>query len=61
MLMHKIFPEIRPTSKFDRQSQQLLETAIEALFNSFDTNKTGRLSYKNLNVGFDLLCAAEDG
>ena len=44
-----IFENIK---QYDREGKILIQNAIETLFVSFDTNNTGKLSYKNLNVGF---------
>jgi len=41
---------------FSKEGKVLIDDAINCLFNAFDTDRAGRLSYKKLTTGLDILC-----
>jgi Ca2+-binding EF-hand superfamily protein len=45
--------------KFSPEGQALIDDALLCLFNAFDTNQSGRISYKKLTFGLDILCDME--
>ena len=58
-VIHHLFPEIMDVKKFSPEGQTLIDDALNCLFNAFDTNQSGRISYKKLNHGLDILCDME--
>jgi Ca2+-binding EF-hand superfamily protein len=55
-VIHQIFPEIQRVQKFSREGKILIDDALNCLFNAFDLDRSGRISYKKLCTGLDLLC-----
>jgi hypothetical protein len=55
-LIHSIYPEIQRVKKFSSEGSILIDDAINCLFNAIDVDRAGRVSYKNLCGGLDILC-----
>ena len=57
-MMHQIFPEIAKIHyvRFSKEGNQFIQNAINSIFNSFDTDNSGRLTFSKLERGFDILC-----
>jgi Ca2+-binding EF-hand superfamily protein len=55
-VINALFPEIQDVQNFSREGKTLIDDAINCLFNAFDTDQTGRITFKKLNAGLDILC-----
>jgi len=60
-IIYQIFPEIQRVQKFSREGKILIDDALNWLFNSFDNDRTGKISYKKLCTGLDVLCENDKG
>ena len=60
-VIHQIFPEIKRVQKFSREGKIFIDDALNCLFNSFDNDRTGKISYKKLCTGLDILCENNSG
>ena len=59
-MINALFPEIQDVQNFSREGKTLIDDAINCLFNAFDTDQTGRITFKKLNAGLDILCDQEE-
>ena len=41
---------------YSKEGQALIDDAVNCLFNAFDIDRVGRLSFRNLSSGLDILC-----
>ena len=55
-VIHQIFPEIKKVQQFSREGKILIDDALTCLFNAFDVDRTGRISYKKMIEGLNTLC-----
>lgn len=55
-VIHSIFPEIQRVQKFSREGKILIDDALNCLFNAFDSDRSGRITYRKLCSGLDILC-----
>ena len=45
-VVHQIFPEIQRVQKFSKEGKILISDALNCLFDAFDVQRSGQLSYK---------------
>lgn len=55
-VIHQIFPEIKKVQQFSREGKILIDDALTCLFNAFDVDRSGRISYKKMIEGLSTLC-----
>ncbi len=55
-LMPIIFPEIDRVRNFSEEGNKLIDDALNCLYNAFNNDNKGYLSYKKLCEGLMILC-----
>ena len=45
--------------KHSREGKVLVDDALNCLFNSFDSDRSGRISFKKLSQGLDIFCVPD--
>jgi hypothetical protein len=60
-VIHQVYPEISRVQRFSREGKILIDDALNCLFNAFDIDRSGKLSYKKFSQGLGVLCDCGPG